>query len=680
MLRKSVFICILSCCIVNLYAQTDWFEWEENALEAEDISYWQEKYEELSELMEHPFNINTITKEQLELLPFLSDKMIENILYYLYKYGPMVSKNELLGIEGMDWQTRRFLNDFIYIGPSDNEKDKININRLLKYNKQELITRLDIPLNVKAGYANYSPEVLEEKPNKKYFGNALYHNIRYRFRYRNQVFAGITAEKDAGEPFFGKFNRKGYDSYTAYVFLQDLGRLKTLALGHYRASFGYGLVMNMGFSMGKSMALSSMNRKGRGFSKLTSVDEVSYLQGGGVTYALGKRWDLSTCYSFRKMDGNVEDLFIRSLKTDGYHRLRKDIEKKNRFYNHLTACNISYNGKYVEYGFTAVYNHFNKMLNPEYRDYNRYYPRGKDFFNAGIHYRAYMKRFIFSGETAIDKQGAFATINMLTYSPDVNTIFTFINRYYDKRYQSLYASSFSENSRVQNEAGIYIGLESSLFNPLKILCYGDFFYFPWKRFQTDHCRTTGVEGVCQLGYSHNNSLSMLIKYSYKNYAKNYTSPDEQKYVLPYIRQRLHYQLSYIPIENSLLKTTVEYIRAGFWKHQMGQGFLVGETLKGTLPTFPLQAALTGTWFHTDDYASRVFVYEPGLLYAFSLFSFYGKGTRLAVNLKYTYRRWLTVQAKWGWTHYMDRNRISSGTEEIMGSNKSDFQFQVRVKW
>ena len=75
-----------------------------------------------------------------------------------------------------------------------------------------------------------------------------------------------------------------------------------------------------------------------------------------------------------------------------------------------------------------------------------------------------------------------------------------------------------------------------------------------------------------------------------------------------------------------------------------------------------------------------YFYEPSVLYAFSMFSFYGKGTRLAVNLKYTYHRWLTIQAKWGWTHYMDRNRISSGTEEIMGSNKADLQFQVRVKW
>lgn len=162
MLKKYVLACLLACCIVNISAQSDWVEWEENTLEVEDLTYWQEKYEELSELAEHPFNINTITKEQLEQLPFLSDKLIENILYYLYKYGPMVSKNELLGIEGMDWQTRHFLKDFIYIGPADNKKDKFSINRMLKYNKQELITRLDIPLNVKAGYAEYSPEILKQ--------------------------------------------------------------------------------------------------------------------------------------------------------------------------------------------------------------------------------------------------------------------------------------------------------------------------------------------------------------------------------------------------------------------------------------------------------------------------------------------------------------------------------------
>ena len=77
---------------------------------------------------------------------------------------------------------------------------------------------------------------------------------------------------------------------------------------------------------------------------------------------------------------------------------------------------------------------------------------------------------------------------------------------------------------------------------------------------------------------------------------------------------------------------------------MGQGVLVGETLKGELPAFPIQASLAGAWFYIDNYDSRVYFYEPSVLYAFSMFSFYGKGTRLAVNLKYTYHRWLTIQA------------------------------------
>lgn len=44
--------------------------------------------------------------------------MVENILYYVYKYGPLVSLNELWGVEGMDKQTQMFLKDFIYVGNS----------------------------------------------------------------------------------------------------------------------------------------------------------------------------------------------------------------------------------------------------------------------------------------------------------------------------------------------------------------------------------------------------------------------------------------------------------------------------------------------------------------------------------------------------------------------------------
>ena len=53
---------------------------------------------------------------------------------------------------------------------------------------------------------------------------------------------------------------------------------------------------------------------------------------------------------------------------------------------------------------------------------------------------------------------------------------------------------------------------------------------------------------------------------------------------------------------------------------------------------------------------------------------------MAVNLRYDGgKRWM-LQVKWGCTHYTDRRRISSGTEEIAGNNKADLQLQLRVKW
>lgn len=463
MLIRTFIVCVLvSYIVTDLQAQSNWVEWKEDISETEDISNWQEQYEFLSELAEHPFNINTVTKEQLEQLPFLSDQMIENILYYIYKYGPMVSKKELLGIEGMDWQTRKFLEDFIYIGEAEKEKDKFWWKDVLKYNKQELLTRVDIPLYMKSGYADYNEKLLEKYPNRKYYGDPLYHNLRYRFQFRNQLYMGFTAEKDAGEPFFCRYNKKGYDFYSAYFFLQNIKKLKAFAIGNYRVSFGYGLVINTGgFNLGKSGSLGSMNRMGRGITKYTSTDESNYLQGIAATYNLKKRWTLSAFYSFRKRDARIEDMFIKSLKTDGYHRLKKDIEKKNTINNHLVGSNLIYNGKQFEFGLTGVYTVFNKVLNPDFRPYNLYYPRGKYFFNVGGSYKFFFHKFILSGETAFDKSGRVATLNMLSYSPAVHTSFLLINRYYDKRYQAIYADAFGENSKLQNETGIYIGLESS---------------------------------------------------------------------------------------------------------------------------------------------------------------------------------------------------------------------------
>lgn len=54
-LIKIFILCLLiSYAVIDLQAQSNWVEWKEDISEAEDISKWQEQYESLSELAEHP--------------------------------------------------------------------------------------------------------------------------------------------------------------------------------------------------------------------------------------------------------------------------------------------------------------------------------------------------------------------------------------------------------------------------------------------------------------------------------------------------------------------------------------------------------------------------------------------------------------------------------------------------
>lgn len=198
LLRVMLIICItILLSVHNLCAQEVWEELAEQLMDEDENSsfQWDTHFEELSELRENPININTATKEQLERFPFLSDQLVENILYYLYKYGPMLTRNELWMIEDIDRQTIHYLLPFIYFETPEKEQYKPNIKRILKYGKQELSTRVDIPFYTKAGYQQYPAETLKKNPNKQYLGYGYYHNLRYSFHYRDQIYAGITAEK-----------------------------------------------------------------------------------------------------------------------------------------------------------------------------------------------------------------------------------------------------------------------------------------------------------------------------------------------------------------------------------------------------------------------------------------------------------------------------------------------------
>ena len=143
--------------------------------------------------------------------PFLSPIQIDDILAYIYIHGEMKTTSELMLIEELDKKTIEYLKPFVCAKPVD-KSTKLDWKQLLKTNRNELITRFDVPLYRRKGYED------------RYLGPPVYHSLRYSLSLSDIIYFGLVGEKDAGEPFAALHNKKGYDFYSFYLLIQNMGR------------------------------------------------------------------------------------------------------------------------------------------------------------------------------------------------------------------------------------------------------------------------------------------------------------------------------------------------------------------------------------------------------------------------------------------------------------------------
>ena len=141
-----VWLCMLP---MALWAQEErpWREYLNEVMTVEDAesSQWEDVYDLLCELSQHPFDLNTATRSQLEDLPFLSAQQIEELQEYLYRYGPMKSKGELLMIRSLDGPRRQLLSSVCYVGDSSSPSFP-SLHTITRYGRHELSGCLVAPL------------------------------------------------------------------------------------------------------------------------------------------------------------------------------------------------------------------------------------------------------------------------------------------------------------------------------------------------------------------------------------------------------------------------------------------------------------------------------------------------------------------------------------------------------
>lgn len=658
--------------IADIYEQIS----EESETEIDFTNF----FDDLMALSENPINLNSTNKEELDKLQFLSDTQVDNILYYLYKSAPMQTIYELQLIEGLDMTDIRRMLPFVSLGESQARKQPLNLNEMLRYGKNELYFRLDKGLETKEGY-RFVPEeenAADENESRKYVGDPYYNHLKYRFRYKDRVQFGVTAEKDAGEQFWGE-HHKGYDFFSAHLELRNVGKIKTLVLGDFRANFGQGLVMRTDFSMGKSSYVMQVTPKSNGLKKFSSTSETDFLRGAGATFRFGKV-DVTAFYSNRMIDGDTLNGQFSGINESGLHRTLSDLQKKNTVNQQIAGANIVYTHSWFQVGTTAIFNHFSQSLQPRDAIYNRFYFRGQNQLAASVNYRLRWQKLNIFGETALTDQRAMATINGVNFSPLSRVSLVALHRYFSKEYDALFANTFSETSRVNNESGMYLGTEIRPVKYWKVSAYVDSYSFSWNKFGVD-APSTGEDYLLQVDYFPKRNVNMYWRFRHETKAHNFS---DTLSILPVVlqqprwqaRYQLNYSFGHFDFKNQL---DVNGFDDG--KNKPTYGFSVFQDVSYDFQKIPLGVNARFHVFDAQDFENRFYTYEKDVLYAFSVPMNYGMGTRYYLNLRYDAGKKLSLWLKLAQTVYADdRTTVSSGNEEITGNRKTDMRFLMRWKF
>jgi hypothetical protein len=360
----------------------------------------------------------------------------------------------------------------------------------------------------------------------------------------------------------------------------------------------------------------------------------------------------------------------------GLHRTKTEIAKKNVFLLHSAGGSLEFTHQALNFGVHFINHHLSNPyhINPQF--YQRFYFQGQNSFNFGTSYQYMRKHWVFYGETAFNETWAVVTLNGLVFKGIPRIDLAYVNTYFSPQYYALAAAGVLNNSRIANEAGNYF---SAVFQLPK-----------------SHTLTLYVMGIYQ----------PEAAYGVDAPSRNYRL--RLHYRLPVFRVHSfegRYVLQFKPVQQKTDEVTAKIYQKT--KHVLdfrfktdakarfrSQSILCASMAEGLLKrrSFGILAAeyLSFKWhkpdltvyvmcavFNTDGYDDRFYVYEPDLLYAFSMPMFYGRGSRMALMLQYRWKQ-ISFWVKIGQFFYPDQSVIGSGNDQIQGSTKTEIKAQMII--
>ena len=640
-----------------------------------------EQWEEtLSELANNPIPLNSASREMLESIPILNADQVENLSYYLYRYGPIVSLSELLLVEGMDARTMRWLKPFVRIGVLEESQVAYPpMKKALMYGKQEIRWTIGTTFQQKLGYNPLSDST------NRYYGDPLHACFRYGFDYKDQLQWGVVLEKDAGEMWWNK-EQGGIDYASFHLLLKDSKRKNTLILGDYNVRFGQGLVYGSAFSLGKNTTGGVPELTGPSISRHFSASEINYLRGAGLKLTLkpfimekGRRFGIDLCsfISIRKLDSSVENGILTSISETGLHRTLSEIEIEKKLKQSVIGSHIEFRWTNLVGGITATAWKTDASALESLESWKIFNAKGNKGGNVSADFRTVWRGLLVFGEFALDQNGHTALMAGTSYKPHSRMSVSILGRKYAPEYQAMFSNAFSEGTSTRNEEGLYVSTDFQLAKRVGFTGYVDVFRFPWLGHMVSS-PSWGQEVATELNATvgRNGLVKLLLKSKMRE--KNYSiSSLPITPIQPYLKNQMRLQIS--QKQGLWSMKTILYANNYRFGRLQSNGYAVAQDLGlepfGNRFSIMLHAVL----FNTASWENRIYLWEKDLPGAFSMPMLYGQGCRMALFAKYNLRNF-NVQLKIADSVQPGLDFIGVGPEQISGGRRTEARLQFSWKF
>lgn len=615
---------------------------------------------------DNPIDWNRATRQQLEDLVFVSGGQIEELLFYADYYGPVRSLAELKLVHDIESPLLLLLPSVLYVGE---EVDSVRWSDAFRYLSHEVVLRSDVTLEPRKGYQS-----------GHYFGSPFRLLGRYDLEASNNFRVGLTAESDAGEPWFSHGGR-GFDHYRGYVEASNLGVVSRAVVGAYRVGFGRGLLFGQQVYGNRLSQVMSRSGGEYGVSGYSGVSELPTLVGAAASVQIDK-FSVTPFYGYTSLDADTTGGCWHTYSTSGYHRTESEIAKRGTLGLHTVGVNGSYTQRFFNVGLTAYGGFFSLPAVIGSGDWSATDFEGRNQWGVSVDYGFYKQRVRFSGETVIAQGVAVATTNTLLIRPLGELQFALNHRYFSPHYHAFWANSASSLSGVNGEHGASFAMQVPVGRAKNLSFLADVYKPLWAS-TTMSDTEVGYElrGQFQGIFASDKTVYASLRYK----VRPAWYREEDWYISQSSTDRvgqLYLKFSYEAsgcrfVTGAQANVAQERILGEFTKPTLG--WLFYQDVAYDVEQVPLRLKARMSLYGAPTWANRFYLYESDVPMSGYTPALYGSAFRWYVMADYKFKFGLTAALRIAQTIYSDREVISSSHDQIDKPHKTDVHILLSYK-